>query len=795
VFDKAFGRATDRPVIRGQGNVLAGVQFGVEAGAAYFVDGIYYNGDIQSFGTTEIERIEVIRGPQSALYGRNTFSGAINFITRSPSDEFGMSGKAAIDNMAQDYSLRIEGPVVGETLTGSLSMRYYDLDGQWTNQLTGEDNVGAENTRSITGVLEWNPTENQRLRVRGAYSEDDDKTRPLFFQDSTNNNCYPGSRSIAYFATSGSTNANQYYCGEINPRQIYLNTTAPVINFTPNPAIPLNAVVLPSVAGVNYAPGSTRTYSTDPGIAFSGVARDLYYWSGLYEWDISGSGYVLSASGAYRDEDRKTGSDSDFTSLNLFSCDPEVCGFEAANNNTFLDAYEDYSVELKIASPLDRRFRWMLGGYFYELDQKVHDINFFYPDGQPNPQSISSVFNESIFGLVEFDFATNWTATLEGRYMWETKQLSEVCTTAPAPCFATVNGPGVVATSFEGEWTKFTPRVTLKWQANPNLNIYAVYAEGVKPGGFNGSAGLLATPPQVEYGEETSYNYELGVKSAWLDGRLIFNVAAYYIEDEDIQLTTPVVRLDGSPVTSIATNQGDGEITGVEVESTWQVIDELTLTLGYALADTEFTSGCDDFQWTLTSGGGNNALRQGAYVPAAPGTGGTNLNGLGDCSIVGNQFPLSAKNTASFAADWRQPLTSDYELFINADVSYTDKRPVQVHNLAFVPEAILVGARIGVSTDQWTASLYGRNLTNEDAPLVATRWLQNPYLVIPGNGVALASAAQLAAAGLPAYPPVNGIPTTGANALNNVAAYNLPRGFFASLRQERQIGIEFTFGF
>ena len=87
-FSKAFGRSTERPVIRGMSNVLAGVQFGVESGAAYFVDGNYFAGDIQSIDMSNIQRVEIVKGPQSALYGRNSYSGAINFITKSPSDVF-----------------------------------------------------------------------------------------------------------------------------------------------------------------------------------------------------------------------------------------------------------------------------------------------------------------------------------------------------------------------------------------------------------------------------------------------------------------------------------------------------------------------------------------------------------------------------------------------------------------------------------------------------------------------------------------------------------------------------------
>jgi outer membrane receptor protein involved in Fe transport len=92
-FSKAFGRSTERPVIRGQSNVLAGVQFGVESGTAYFVDGVYYAGSIQNLDPNDLQQVEVIKGPQSALYGRNTYAGAINFTTKGGTEEFEAGGK------------------------------------------------------------------------------------------------------------------------------------------------------------------------------------------------------------------------------------------------------------------------------------------------------------------------------------------------------------------------------------------------------------------------------------------------------------------------------------------------------------------------------------------------------------------------------------------------------------------------------------------------------------------------------------------------------------------------------
>ena len=138
-FSKAFGRATDRPVIRGLGNVLAGVQFGVEAGAAYFVDGVYYPGDIQGIDLANLVRVEVIKGPQSALYGRNTYSGAINFITRDPSDEFSGGVRIiAAEDGEQDVRFNVSGPIIDNILSGSLSVRTYQFDGQWTNTVTNK---------------------------------------------------------------------------------------------------------------------------------------------------------------------------------------------------------------------------------------------------------------------------------------------------------------------------------------------------------------------------------------------------------------------------------------------------------------------------------------------------------------------------------------------------------------------------------------------------------------------------------------------------------------------------------
>src|SRR5262245_7431037 len=120
VFSKAFGRTNERPVVRGQSNILAGTNPSAEAGAAYFVDGVYYSGDILDLDLRDVQRVEVIKGPQSALYGRNTYSGAINFITRGPTDEFTAHLGGHFDEDEYEGNLSLGGHFT-ETLGGSLT--------------------------------------------------------------------------------------------------------------------------------------------------------------------------------------------------------------------------------------------------------------------------------------------------------------------------------------------------------------------------------------------------------------------------------------------------------------------------------------------------------------------------------------------------------------------------------------------------------------------------------------------------------------------------------------------------
>lgn len=758
-FAKAFGRATDRPVIRGQGNVLAGVQFGVESGAAYFVDGIYYPGDLSSLDLAGVERVEVIRGPQAALYGRNTYSGAINFITRGISDETTGDIRARFGEDAdQELYASVRGPM-GDSWGYSLTGRYYSYDGSFTNVVTGRT-VGDEETTSVSGRLDFDPSENFSMSLRASFQQDRDGTRPFFLQPSADNNCMPGTRSLASWLWTGSSNANQYYCGEVNRTSdtVALND-GDAITTVVVPGIP--DTPLPGFSLPFFPPGlfpGGDPYNPNNPLAFSGVDRDITLISAKFDWTLSND-WTITGQIATRDEERKTGSDSDHSSVNYIYqafAPPAPMTVECTFCASSQDEYSDYSAEVRIASPAENSTRWLFGAFVYDQEQKISDITFA---GIDPVERIEGVENFAIFASVEHDFTDKFSAALELRYFDETKDRNELD----------------IMETFSNSFDEIAPRLTFDYTLNDNAMIYGIFAKGYKPGGVIGSDGATLVPMTTTYEQEESDNFELGIKSTGMDGRLSLNAAMFWIDAENIQLTTPLADGGSGSLTSVVTNQGSGETFGVELDIRLAASENWTLGGTYALADSEFTAGCDEFQWTATSGGGL------LLDPVA--CTGNNVNGNGTGSIVGNQFPLSSKNQFSLFADFRRPYGSgDKEFFANINYSWEDKKAVQVHNLAWVPEATIVDLQFGIAGENWTAKVYGRNLTDEDAPSMVTRWLQDPLLSIYASGPFGAL-----------------VDTTNAGAAPGACdagcSTNFPRAFFGDMRRGTNWGLEFSMNF
>ncbi len=766
-FSQAFGRSTDRPVIRGQSNVLAGVQAGVETGAAYFVDGVYYQGDIQGFDPQSIERVEVIKGPQSALYGRNTYAGAINYITKDPSKDLTVSARGRVaEHDEYEISGSVSGQIVPDVFGFRAGGRFYKYGGEYTNQLTGKK-VGNEKTTSAYLTLQVEPSSDIKWRTRVNWQHDEDGPLAIFLQGASANNCKPGFRSPRYRTASpfvplapavlSSTNTNQFFCGTIQPQpnNVRLNTDPLLIS---------------------------PSFGVRDGTAFDGIENKQVLVTSVFDWDVGGSGWTIHALGGWRKNYNYFGTDSDHSDAFAYfgGTLASTLNTEPAFANSNRDVQKDVSAELRLSTPEDKPIRAMIGGFYYKQNFQTTDITFASGKGGlalgTDLSQYATVENKAVFGLVEWDITDALSVTAELRHAKETKTLIDRSTATSIFCA----GESGRASTFgftgtcrgAGSFSGTDPRITVNYTTPGGTLIYAVFATGRKPGGFNGTAGVTAETQYpgtqfVNYLPEKSKGGELGVKFDALDRRLRVNITGFYNELTDYQLTTSIPNPAGTgAVTSIVSNAGKAQTKGLELEITAAPADNLLINLGLSYVDAKFTEGCDADEFILNSGGLRPNFDTRNPTPA----------GKALCDISGRKLPLGSPIIVNGSVSWSKELNSNgLEFFANSNFSYEDAKYIQVDNLAKTGDAFLLNARLGIKTERFSIAVFGRNLTDEDSIPLATRWFDLRY-----------------GAGTTGLPPAASVTFDGRPAQIETGT---PRAFFATLRRGRTFGVEASVNF
>jgi outer membrane receptor protein involved in Fe transport len=359
-FFNAFGETLPTPVIRG---VVPTDIFG-ENNAAIFVDGVYVSSrEGLNFSQIDIARIEVVKGPQSALYGRNAFSGAINYVTKRPSDVF--EGKATIEagnDGKMKGLLSMTGPLLGQSLLGRASVLYDEWDGSYDNSLSDID-IGGYRYRSLQGSLLWLPSDDLEVALSYYKSNDDLDGSPTV---SLPANCEdkveapPDTTGVPVQAGVRFLN----YCGKI-----------PEIE---------------SIPGLNGSDAIPRPAGA------TGEQRELDRVNLKVDWDLAGYGTLSSLTGysttrenARHDFARGLGNNQSF-----LYCSPAVqegarvpnsCtdnGMPTPANLRFFSGLVDVepgsksdelSQELRFTSPADQRFRYTSGVYWYQVKLEEHE--------------------------------------------------------------------------------------------------------------------------------------------------------------------------------------------------------------------------------------------------------------------------------------------------------------------------------------------------------------------------------------------------------------------------------------
>jgi iron complex outermembrane recepter protein len=737
-YTTAFGRNNnERPAVRGQSTILGAPV------AAFFVDGVFISGSVAQTELDNVERIEVIKGPQSALYGRGTYQAAINYVTKRPTNEF--QGKVAATYAEHDNleaSISISGPIIDDKLYLVLGGRHYEYGGEYTNSITGQK-FGDEESQSGTVKLLWTPSDNVEVSWLTTFQTDDDGHAAILFQGSSFNNCLaldPVNRP----------RARGYRCGEV-----------------------VDLGLLESAARSDILPQD-----------LVGVQRDRIRSALTFKVQF-GDGYEFSSLSGYSDEDQANGIDVSYagydaqaqffaSGIGPMGAPPLVQNPPTAATTNLARQFaspgnfwrltgedrEDFSQELRVSSPTDRQWRWSMGAYYFRGNDDVVRDDKVYPNPVvvlPNgtsPLTLRTIDNRGFFGSLEYDFNERWTATVEARRAKD--ELTQISYAFPTN--GTVRTAG---TFFEGTFNSFTPRITLRWEPNENMTFYANRAQGTRPGGFQAGATVtlltqLGREDEIQYGEEEVKTYELGGKFSLFNRRAQLNVALYYNDLFNQQLTTNLVNPTTGQANSLITNLGETEIYGAEIELNTRLTDNWTASLGYTYIDAEITSGFNTDQADLFSPRSAALFRPFAVTNPTGCTTATTVGapaGRLSCqairdldnaeygSLAGKRPPRAPKSQGFVTTRYDGRLGNGWGWYVGGDYTYESSKFDQVHNLLETGDRALLNLRVGLESDTWSVQLWGKNVTDDDTPLdilryIDTRGQTSQQLLVQGVPIA-----------------------------------------------------------
>lgn len=525
-FTPLFGGGAATPVIRGQSTTIG------EPNVGFFLDGVYQSSRslMDSILGDDIARVEIVKGPQSALYGRNTFGGAVNIISRAPDNE--LSGRGLVE--AGDYgsfALRasVNFPLVEDKLFARLGVNYRKSDGYFTNSLNGQ-NLDERRSAIVSASIEARPSDTLSIRLRVANENTDDGDDPIVFAA---NNGRPANLAGPPFPP-----ANQIFIGELKSPKIFAvtpghndrNLTATSLSVD----LDLGAATLTSISGHNDLKLDTAVDGDYSAVRarYTTSLTDLSELSQELRLTSNGDSRLSWLAGAY------------YFRLKSKS---HLEDFWAADALPFAS---------NLALPGGVR-RQLLGGLINDLQEKTE--------------------NFAVFGQLGYKITDQLRVTAEGRWNTETKSVNS---TDASQLTRLVTGTYVNRRKFQ----KFLPRFTLDYKASDGILLYASAAQAQKAGGFNVvtvSGGILDS--ERTYDPETAWSYELGAKTSWMDGRLTLNVAGYYIDWSD-----QIVRALGATFATLNTNAGQTTVKGVEVEMRARPAQGLDISAGVAYTDSAY---------------------------------------------------------------------------------------------------------------------------------------------------------------------------------------------------------------
>lgn len=662
-FRKGTTNANSALVLRGVGTITFAIA--IEPSVSTVVDGVVLSRPGQAFADlVEIDRLEVLRGPQGTLFGKNASAGLINVVSKGGADT--LEGEVSVAGFEGD-EYRVRGTVAGP-LAPNLSARVNAFYGTYDGNITNI-NAAASDNRKVNGY--------EHAGVRGSLDFDNGPARLRLIAD--------------YYK------ADDDCCAEVTGV-----TRGPVLNAELGivPALGENQRVI----NQNL---ETSTRDRQWGLTLNG------------DFDVL-SDHTLSVVAGYRDWSNDEVREGDFLPRAIVNTNQL---HDAGNVST-----QQYSAEIRIASPQDKALTYQVGGFYWKSDNSqdftrvvVRCTTSTLPvdpvtGGQPCNQadlvntirgtatsrSDVDVENYALFGQATYNFSE--AVALTGGLRWTHDSLSFVHQRAPAINVNTglvVSGVGGLSALGAGGSLTSNPagngtnisanatttdnvsgKVVLTVKPVEDVMLYGSYTRGYKGPAFNVFFNHVAPNNAVPIDEETSDAFEVGFKSQFFDNRVQLNATAFTVTYDGYQANN-FIQLNGVTISNL-TNAGSVRSKGFEVDAIYAPVDGLSITTAVAYADAKVVK----------------------FNPN-PSTNAPNAQN-------GTKLPLAPSWTWNVGANYETAINDDYAIHLNAAYNYVGSQFSGLGQTGLLESRGLLNASIGLSdaADTWRLTLIGRNLAD-----------------------------------------------------------------------------------
>jgi len=653
----------------------AALNTAVTADALVFLDGapVTFN-DILI--TDSIERVEVLKGPQNVYFGRSTFTGAINYVTKDPGNTWKANTTFEIGNYNDTkFDGHIEGPIVLDKLTFALDVQVANKDGDYTDYAAPSVSFGGRKTDAFSATLFFTPTDDLTVKLYETYFHyDDGISAAIVIPSAAIVNCNPG-------GTGGE--GNFYPCGTLP--KLKNAWVAQSINYTGLENQLLNN------PGEGYDPMYTKCDHLGLCADTEGTHMITTYklpWYGIKFNNITAYHIKTDADLANAvDQNVNAHPNTGYFGNPAY---PDAPAYNPTFDYNILDKIWDFDTEFRLTSD-DTQPLWGTFGANYVRTKDTTQLWFYEsPVGTIPPNTEATPGSEGartigIFGGVYYHPISDVTLSAEVRRQADKRQ-----------------DQATTGAFLEETYRSWAPRFSAAYKITPDTNVYASFAKGVKPGGFNTTFfGLpqnlknqitaeIGTAP-VAYQEEKLTTTEVGVKGTFFDHKVAVNVAPYFGKLSNQVVDQTAILLTPDPVYGgrfdLYKNTGTVDIAGIEGDWHWRAAEILTLSGTFAYNRTsEHETGC--YSCFLI-------------------TGSENLNGT--------RLDDSPEYTATVAADLKDRLTDSIDWFGHIDYVYRGSIFVDQNglNLTSTGATNKVDMQYGIDAKTYVVTAWVTNLTND----------------------------------------------------------------------------------